>query len=165
VPPRPRRRLLEPFKVGLSAAQAEAWPHTDPLDVNGPGSVPERDKGWHTSPRDHRADETDRRLLGLHFSDRRAVREWLLEEEARMGPLADSDLVFVLRRRARVDYARLRQAVWVDQEGNVVHPSTSQLRRHPRRGRGERSIAELGWHLRSGSQWEAFYQVGIYNAS
>ena len=164
--PRGRRATLEPLKVGLSRAQAAQWPHPEPLTVyNGVAAVPDGSKGWHTAPRDHRPDETDRRLLGRHFAARVAVREWLLDEEPRMGPLVDYDLVFVLRRRARVDYARLRHAVWVDQEGNVVHPSTSQLRRHPRRGQGERSLAELGWHLRGGSQWENFYQVGIYNAS
>jgi hypothetical protein len=166
--PRPNRRsTLEPLKVGLSRAQAARWPHTDPLDVyNGVRAVLDREKGWHTSPRDFDSTETERRLMGRHFRGRVAVRTWLLEEEPRMGPLADYDLVFVLRRRERLPYIeRQKRATWVDREGNVVHPTNSQLRRHRTKAH-PLTLAEMGWHMvNAGPDTGTFYQVGIYNAS
>lgn len=164
----PRRRAtLEPLKVGLTRAQAARWPHPEPLMVyNGVKYVPDGDKGWHTSPRDHRADESERRLTGRHFQTRKAVREWLLDEEPRMGPLVDYDLVFVLRRRERLPYIqRLKGARWEDREGNVVHPTASQLRRHRTKAH-PLTLAEMGWHVvQAGPETGTFYQVGIFNAS
>lgn len=143
------------------------WDHTDPLRVYGSiRAVPEGRKGWHTSPRDYNSPDTDRRLTGERFGSRDDVRGWLLDEEPRMGPLADFGLVFILRRSHQLTEAeRLRQSIWVDREGNQVYPSTAQLRRHPRRARGERSTKELGWRRVPGPETQRFYQVGIHNAS